>query len=312
MGQRSVRSRKVGVLKQIGVDRSFELGWCCLLGRNPACDLRIDNPRVSGEHASLHWVDDRWELRDLGSRNGTFVDGRRLGAGERTVLARGATFILGREDAFRLEDASPPVASARHGASGQLRTAVEGLLVLPDEERPEVSIFEDASGRWVAEDSEGTRFVADRDIVIADGEGWILNLPNAAGETQEISTLLPAFDTITLRFAVSRHEEHVEVTVVHGCGSTAMPARAHHYLLLTLARAIVEDEDASPAERGWVDREELCRRIGTDGPRLNVDVFRNRRQFAALGIHGAAGIIERRPGTGQLRLGTARVEVTKL
>ena len=52
--------------------------------------------------------------------------------------------------------------------------------------------------------------------------------------------------------------------------------------------------------------------VGTDGPRLNVDVFRVRRQLAALGIHGAAGIIERRPGSGQLRLGTDRVEVTKL
>ena len=86
------------------------------------------------------------------------------------MLAPGTTFTLGGEDAFRLEDASPPVASARLVRSGQLRTAVEGLLVLPDEDRPEVSIFEDASGRWVAEDGLGTRPVADRDIVVADGE----------------------------------------------------------------------------------------------------------------------------------------------
>ena len=299
-------------MKQTGVDRSFELGSRCLLGRHPACDLRIDNPRVSGEHASLHWVGDRWELKDLGSRNGTFVDGRRLGAGERTVLTPGATFTLGGEDAFCLEDASPPVASARRGRTGQLRTAVEGLLVLPDEDRPEVSIFEDASGRWVAEDGLGTRLIADRDVVLADGDGWTLDLPSAAGVTQEIGDLLPALDTIALRFAVDRAEEHIEVTVLHDRGTTPLPSRAHHYLLLTLARAILDDRAASPAERGWIDREVLCRMVGTDGPRLNVDVFRVRRQLAALGIHGAAGIIERRPGTGQLRLGTDRVEVTKL
>jgi hypothetical protein len=309
MGQGSVRSTRVGVLRQTGVDRSFELGSRCKLGRNPECDLRVDNPRVSGEHASLRWVDDHWELHDLGSRNGTFVDGRRLAADERTVLARGATFILCGEGAFRLEDDSPPVASARQVRNRQRRTAVEGLLVLPDEEHPEVSIFEDVNGRWVAEEGDGSRLVADRGVVDAGGEVWILDLPSAVSRTittLETTPLLPL-----LRFAVSRDEEHIEVTVVHGGGTTAMPVRAHHYLLLTLARAMVEDHVASPAERGWVDREELCRMLRTDPPRLNVDVFRVRRQFAALGIHGA-GMIERRPGTGQLRLGTDRVEVTKL
>ena len=65
-------------------------------------------------------------------------------------------------------------------------------------------------------------------------------------------------------------------------------------------------------ERGWVDREVLCRMLATDPRKLNVDVFRVRRQLTELGIYGAAGIIARRAGTGQLRLGTHRVEVTKL
>jgi hypothetical protein len=52
--------------------------------------------------------------------------------------------------------------------------------------------------------------------------------------------------------------------------------------------------------------------LATDSRKLNVDVFRVRRQFTELGIHGAAGIIARRPGTGQLRLGTERVQVSKL
>lgn len=302
----------MGSLKQTGVNRSFALGSRCLLGRHPACDLQIDNPRVSGEHASLHWIGDRWELRNLGSRNGTFVDGRRLVAGERTVLAPGSTFTLGGEDAFRLEDPSPPVASARQVAGGKLRTAASGLLVLPDDDHPEVSIFEDATGRWVAEDGDGSRFVADRAVVVvAEGEGWVLDLPSAAGSTWEVG-VLPTLESISLRFGVSRDEEHIEVTVVHPGGTSSLGARTHHYLLLTLARAHLADATDSPAERGWMDREILCRMLATDPRRLNVDVFRVRRQVAALGIHGAAGIIARRPGTGQLRLGTSRVEVCKL
>ncbi len=302
----------MGFLKQMDDGRSIALGSRCLLGRHAACDVRVENPRVSTEHASVHWVGDRWELRDLNSRNGTFADGRRLGPFERAVLAAGSTFSLGGEDAFRLEDASPPVASARHGKSGLLRTAAEGILVLPDDGDPEVSIFEDPSGRWVAEEGDETRLVADRDIVIADGEGWVLDLPSTAGATWEVGALLPTLETLSLCFGVSRDEEFIEVTVVHEGGRTPLPARTYHYLLLTLARAALADDAASPAERGWVDREVLCRMLATDPRKLNVDVFRVRKQLADLGIHGAAGIIARRPGTGQLRLGTHRVEVTKL
>ncbi len=302
----------MGILRQLGVDRSFSLGSRCLLGRHPACDLRVDNPRVSGEHASLHWIGDRWELRDLGSRNGTFVDGTRLGTGKRTTLAQGSIFTLGTEDAFVLEDGSPPVASARHAKSFRLRTAVGGLLVLPDDDHPEVSVLEDATGCWLAEDSDGARYVVDRSLVIVDGEGWILDLPSGATTTYEVSDLPPPIEAVALRFVVSRDEEHIEVTVVEGSRTTALPPRSYHYLLLTLARALLDDADPSPAERGWVDRAQLCRMLATEPSLLNVAVFRARKQFAEHGIHGAAGIIARRPGTGQLRLGTDRVEVTKL
>jgi hypothetical protein len=292
--------------------RRITLGSRCLIGRHTACDLRVDRPRVSGEHAVVHWTGDRWELRDLGSRNGTVADGRKLVAGKWAVLGPGSTFTLGGEVTFRLDDASPPGPSARHAKTGLLRSAVDGLLVLPDDESPELSIFEDHTGLWVAEDGDGSRRVADRDIVIVDGEGWVLDLPSAAGATVEPSGALVTVEAISIHFAVSRDEEHVEVTVFHGGGQSSLPARTHHYLLLTLARRILDDEGASPAERGWVDRETLCRMLATDPRRLNVDIFRVRKQLADLGIYGAAGIIARRPGTGQLRLGTHRVEVHKL
>ncbi|MFT3771199.1 MAG: hypothetical protein QM820_37770 [Minicystis sp.] len=108
---------------------------------------------------------------------------------------------------------------------------------------------------------------------------------------------------------MSRDEEHVDVTVIHEGRETALAPRAYHYLLVTLARARLDDRDAPPAERGWVDREALCRMLATDRVRLNNDVFRLRKQLAALGIHGAADIIARRADAGQLRLGIERVDV---
>lgn len=52
-----------------------------LIGRNPASDLVIDDTEISSRHASLKALPDgRAELRDLGSRNGTYVNGRKVEA----------------------------------------------------------------------------------------------------------------------------------------------------------------------------------------------------------------------------------------
>jgi hypothetical protein len=40
-----------------------------------------------------------------------------------------------------------------------------------------------------------------------------------------------------------------------------------------------------------------------------VLVFRARKQLAKLGVLGAATIVERRAGTGQLRIGLAEIEI---
>lgn len=294
-----------------GDEATLAIGSRCLLGRHPGCDLRIDDRRISGEHASLRWVDDRWELRDLGSRNGTFLDGRRLGSGEQAAVGPGSVIGLGTQVQLLLVEDGPPVPSARHVQTGARRLASAGLLVLPDDEQPEVCIFEDASGRWVAEVGEGVRPVSDREVVVVDGAGWVLDLPSGAGATLEAGARPWSLETIVLRFAVSRDEEHVEITLLHEGRATLLPSRAHHYVLLTLARAMIEDAGASRASRGWLDRDLLCDMLATDRTQLNVEVHRLRRQLLGMGIAGAANIVERRP-TGQLRLGTARVEVTEL
>jgi S-DNA-T family DNA segregation ATPase FtsK/SpoIIIE len=69
------------------------------VGRDAGCDVRIDNPRVSGMHLRLACVAGGIELCDLGSTNGTFVgaDGRRLAPGSTALLALGERVRLGPE-----------------------------------------------------------------------------------------------------------------------------------------------------------------------------------------------------------------------
>ena len=69
-----------------------------VIGRSSACDLVVDDDTVSRRHAALELRDGTWRLRDLGSRNGTWVNGRRAAdvevrAGDELQLG-GARFRL--------------------------------------------------------------------------------------------------------------------------------------------------------------------------------------------------------------------------
>jgi hypothetical protein len=49
-----------------------------VLGRSSGCQLVLSDDTVSRRHAELRLVDGHWHLRDLGSSNGTWVNGRRV------------------------------------------------------------------------------------------------------------------------------------------------------------------------------------------------------------------------------------------
>lgn len=51
-----------------------------ILGRDPSCDRVLNDLSVSRRHASLRPSGERWIVEDLGSSNGTFVNGRRIDA----------------------------------------------------------------------------------------------------------------------------------------------------------------------------------------------------------------------------------------
>jgi hypothetical protein len=69
------------------------------LGRDPQLgDARIDTDTVSWRHAKLEWTADGWRITDLGSTNGTYVGGRRIGE---TILRQGDLVRLGRKVTFR-------------------------------------------------------------------------------------------------------------------------------------------------------------------------------------------------------------------
>jgi hypothetical protein len=80
---------------QLEIDgRSYQVsGPVTVIGRGAEADVVVDDPGVSRRHAEIHTGTGRVRVVDLGSTNGTFVDGERVGTGD---LADGSRITVGR------------------------------------------------------------------------------------------------------------------------------------------------------------------------------------------------------------------------
>lgn len=285
-----------------------------VVGRSSACGLQLSGRKVSGEHAVVSWDGASWRVRDLASTNGTWVGEVQLQPGESLTIEQGAALAFGdREDPWHLSDAGPPEAAAHAVGGGGRRQAVQGLLLLPSPDEPEVAVFAGDDG-WIAEEDGRHYPVADQQVVFAGGTGWRLSLPLALEGTLNDETMAAPLLLFTrFRFGLSRDQEFVRVEFDTGPGWRELSPRTHHYLLHLLAKARCDDAEApSEAERGWVHVEDLATMAGMEPPSVNVYVSRARQQLAEAGVQGAAGLVERRPGTGMLRFGAPQVEVGDL
>lgn len=290
-----------------------------LVGRSRLANLRMAEPTVSGEHAVLRWIGREWELHDLGSRNGTIVDGRRLAPGERIVLGRGAKIAFGQPDnVWELVDESAPTAVAIASSGGEIG-ARNHLLALPGEDNPEVVVYRNAAGDWVTERGGETTRVKDGVSLQVGDLSYVLRLPDLFTATWDNAAPAPTLAGMTLRFAVSSDEEYVALSARSATSTIDLGSRAHHAVLLTLARSRLEDRAARggsggvpESAEGWVYQDELAEKLAIDETHLNVAVFRCRRQLAEAGIIDAANIIERRRPTREVRLGVSRIEIVKV
>ena len=78
------------------VGREFELSGATVVGRDQSAGLVVDDPEASRRHASLSVEGDTLTVEDLGSTNGTFVNGVKLAAPKR--LDPGDVIRIGSTD----------------------------------------------------------------------------------------------------------------------------------------------------------------------------------------------------------------------
>jgi hypothetical protein len=307
----------MGKLTHISSGTEHNLTATSLVSRNPQASVPVPDRRVSNPHASFHWRGEGWELRDLCSRNGTFVNHRKLEPGEAVWVFKGSQIAFGSMDLLFTMVADTPPRALAHAENGTIVCADdEGWLALPSAEQPDIWVSEYA-GRWFIESEDGPhRTVQDGALLQAGAMAWRLELPVVLEKT-----LMPEearsqhMDEIGLRFTVARNDDFVGVDVLYGRHVIRLRSRAHHHLLLALARKRQADQMAAGAtgmpasEHGWMDVRELCNILQATQNNLALDIFRARRQLGEeAGILDARLLIERRRGA-QIRLNVTRIEI---
>jgi adenylate cyclase len=116
-----------------------------IVGRAPTCDLSVADPTISRRHAELVVDEDQVTLRDLGSSNGTFVNGHKVAAATLEV----DDLIAFGKVAFRLATYVPtpsvssvavPAAAGVGGGGGAVGPTIVRELSLRNRQTPFTSL----------------------------------------------------------------------------------------------------------------------------------------------------------------------------
>ena len=281
------------------------------MGRAPECHIYLSNTRISGEHALFRWRDGRWQIQDLDSRNGTFVDGERIDTGKSVGITQGSVLSFGSRARYLLLDDGPPRPHAV--ALERPYRAVEGeveLLALPHDESPEFTIsYRDES--WWLESADTLEAITNGHVLVTSADKWRLHLPEMLAPTVDAEDTALSIATIALRFMIDGHGRCVGLAARRGAQSLELKPRTHHAVLLALAQVRLADSNSPARDRGWITQDVLLERLGYDSSRLHVEVYRSRKQFAKAGILDAARLVERRAQDRSLRLGVEGVELVR-
>lgn len=131
MVEARVRVRAGAQIAEVG---SAEL----ILGRSLYCSMLIEHASISRVHASLRRVGERCSLTDLGSRNGTRVNGQRLGK---------EPVLVGPEDKIEIGDVQLVLEYVLVSHRGEVQTrGVTSVRAAPDPE--------DTTGVGIRKDEE--------------------------------------------------------------------------------------------------------------------------------------------------------------
>jgi hypothetical protein len=277
-----------------------------LVGRSRLVQFHVEDPLASAEHAVVFWQENGWRVRDLASRNGTFVNGLRVASGDAQPIAVGDGLGFGSPPAmWTMSNSDAPQPAGLLEGRSERCIGSGGLLLLPDESDPQAAVYV-RGGTWTLERGGDTQPVENGDRVALPSGQWVLFLPDLdEGAIRRTETATFRLADLRLEFTVSMDEERVDLRLCHGTTTREVPSKSCLYVLLTLARRRI----GMPSEE-WIHAEDLADQLRCTRETLNVDIHRVRRLIQLAGVADAVNVIERR-NVRDLRCGGATVTVVR-
>jgi len=104
----------LGVLQPVGGGDPIPLTKLeMVVGRRPGCDIRLDYENISGKHCKLRFLNGLWMVKDLGSTNGTTVNGTPI-ASEQSLMPDEELGIAGHMYTVEYDAAGPEAFLTAH------------------------------------------------------------------------------------------------------------------------------------------------------------------------------------------------------
>lgn len=271
-----------------------------MIGRAPVNDLVLASEQVSWHHVTV-WVEGgRIWVKDLGSTNGTFIDGSRLSAVQ--YISMSSRVMIGTRIQLRfsgtIPDAEVPavrplvLVDEEHGLVFSplgdrffIGSGEHCDLVLGEgpEEAAVISIHEDGEA-WVGTDEE-ERALAVGEALTVCGRTFVLRHATARDPTAVVDrTAYPIRVTVDLQGAAG---PEALVEDLHSGKNCEIRAANRAVLLYILARRVKQDQEEGviDSRRGWCTDEEVASGVwgrswrSSAGSHLHVLIHRLRAQL---------------------------------
>lgn len=140
------------------------------IGREEGVDIHVDNPSVSRQHAEIRQEGGSWIVEDLGSSNGTYVNGRKIEGGE--VIRSGDEIGFGKFSLVfdRVVGSAEPAASrAKSGSAGGM-SEFEGTMHIKPHEVSDLleksAKKRSAQIKWESGGRQGTHYFRDAPAIL--------------------------------------------------------------------------------------------------------------------------------------------------
>jgi adenylate cyclase len=187
-----------------------------MVGRAVTSDLPIYDPTVSRNHAEMQLTDGGVRVKDLGSSNGTFINGTPI---EETTAVNGDVVMFGRV-AFRVAETTPPTAQPPVSEQAAFTAPPPEATIVRQVAVPDTGDLEDkvvarpSSGSQLKVEGESEEERRSRKLTL------LLDISQALSRHQDVDKLLEKVVDITFQVM---NVDRVSILMVEGENEDLIP-----------------------------------------------------------------------------------------